>query len=116
MDTGSCFNAAGLAHERYAWSREFDKPIPLPDGRELRTLADAGHYVTALPPAVQKRAVWQAVAEILIKAATEQWPVMFANIAMRKALNADKPVSTGLRHGGANQPQRKPARKDRIVR
>jgi hypothetical protein len=98
-----------------AWSREFDKPIPLPDSRELRTLADAGQYVTALPLAVQKRAVWEAAAEILIKAATEQWPVMFADIAMRKALSADKPVSTGL-HGGANQPQRKPARQYRIVR
>jgi hypothetical protein len=98
-----------------AWSREFDAPIPLPDGRELRTLADAGHYVTALPPTVQKRAVWQA-AEMLIRAATEQWPVKFADIAIRKALKADKPVSTGLRHSGANQPQRKPARKYRIVR
>ena len=84
-----------------AWSREFDEPIPLPHGRELRMRADAGRYVTALPPAVQKRAVWQTAAEMLIKAATEQWP-----IAMRKALNADKPVSTGLRHGGANQPSR----------
>jgi hypothetical protein len=63
-----------------------------------------------------KRGVWEAAAEMLIKAATEQWPVMFAAIAMRKALNADRPVSTGLRHGGAIQPQRKPARKYRIVR
>jgi hypothetical protein len=35
---------------------------------------------------------------------------------MRKALNADKPAWTGLRHGGANQPRRKPAMKYRIVR
>jgi hypothetical protein len=41
---------------------------------------------------------------------------MFADIAMRNALNADKPVSTGLRHGRADQPQRKLARKYRIVR
>jgi hypothetical protein len=27
------------------WTREFDEPIPLPDGGELRTLLDAGHYV-----------------------------------------------------------------------
>jgi hypothetical protein len=26
------------------WSRAFDDPIPLPDGRVLRTLHDAGHY------------------------------------------------------------------------
>ena len=31
------------------WSREFDEPIALPDGGELRTLLDAGRYVDALP-------------------------------------------------------------------
>jgi len=25
------------------WQRAFDKPIPLLDGRDLRTLRDAGH-------------------------------------------------------------------------
>jgi hypothetical protein len=37
------------------WSRTFDDPIPVPDGSELRTLRDAGHYVAALPKAVQQR-------------------------------------------------------------
>jgi hypothetical protein len=32
-----------------SWSREFDEPIHLPDGRELRTLLDAGLYIEALP-------------------------------------------------------------------
>ena len=31
------------------WSREFDEPIPLPDGRTLVTLRDAASYITALP-------------------------------------------------------------------
>jgi hypothetical protein len=34
-----------------SWSRAFDDPIPLPGGGELRTLRDAGEYVTALPKA-----------------------------------------------------------------
>jgi hypothetical protein len=33
------------------WSREFDEPIPLPRGRELVTLKDAGNYITKLPKA-----------------------------------------------------------------
>jgi hypothetical protein len=37
-------------------SRAFDDPIPVPDGRVLRTLHDAGHYAAALPKAVQDRA------------------------------------------------------------
>jgi hypothetical protein len=31
------------------WSREFDDPIPLPNGRKLVTLHDAATYITALP-------------------------------------------------------------------
>ena len=31
------------------WDRPFNDPIPLPDGGELRTLRDAGNYVTKLP-------------------------------------------------------------------
>jgi hypothetical protein len=47
------------------WSRPFDDPIPVPGGQVLRTLADAGHYATALPKAVQERAEWQTAAEML---------------------------------------------------
>jgi hypothetical protein len=34
-----------------SWSREFDEPIPVPRGRELVTLEDAGTYITKLPKA-----------------------------------------------------------------
>jgi hypothetical protein len=91
------------------WARAFDDPIPLPDGRKLRTLADAGHYVTALPENVQERTEWQTAAEMLIMAAKGERPVMFADIAVRTALNADKPAPTAT-------PRHKPARKFRIVR
>jgi len=33
------------------WSRKFDEPIPLPKGRQLVTLKDAGTYITKLPKA-----------------------------------------------------------------
>jgi hypothetical protein len=36
-----------------SWSRPFDDPIPLPNGRELWTLRDDGHYVAALPKTMQ---------------------------------------------------------------
>jgi len=91
------------------WSRPFDDPIVLPDGRVLRTLHDAGHYATALPKAVQERVEWQTAAEMLILAAKGERPVMFAHIAMLRALHAgnDPP---------APQPRRKPAKKYGIVR
>jgi len=30
------------------WTREFDEPIPVPKGRQLVTLRDAGDYITEL--------------------------------------------------------------------
>ena len=73
------------------WSRAFDDPITVPDGHVLKTLHDAGHYATALPKGVQERAEWQTAAEMLILAAQGQRPVMFADIAMRRALHAHTP-------------------------
>ena len=33
------------------WKRPFDEPIPLPRGRKLVTLKEAGTYITKLPKA-----------------------------------------------------------------
>jgi hypothetical protein len=38
-----------LAHR--GWKRRFDEPIPLPRGRYLVTLGDAGSYITRLAKA-----------------------------------------------------------------
>jgi hypothetical protein len=35
------------------WETPFDDPIPLPNGRQLVTLQDAGTYITKLPKAEQ---------------------------------------------------------------
>ena len=51
-----------------SWSARFDEPIPLPDGRELRTLLDAGRYVDALPRSMHERQEWQMVMEVLLSA------------------------------------------------
>jgi hypothetical protein len=37
--------------KRKGWQRRFDDPIPLPSGRQLVTLEDAGTYITKLPKA-----------------------------------------------------------------
>lgn len=73
------------------WSARFDDPIPLPAGRALRTLREAGDYVTALPSAIQRQPEWQTAAEMLLKVAERGWPIMFADIAMRKALAHGEP-------------------------
>jgi hypothetical protein len=41
------------------WSRPFEDPIVLLDGRELVTLKNAADYIMKLPKAEQKHEKWQ---------------------------------------------------------
>jgi hypothetical protein len=70
-----------------SWSRPFDDPIPLPRGRQLVTLQDAGTYITKLPKAEHEAAEWLAAMEALILVATSGGPTMFARIGIMRALN-----------------------------
>jgi hypothetical protein len=63
-----------------------------PDGRTLRTLRDAGEYIQELPRATHQRPEWRIAAEMLLEAVEGKGPLMFAEIAMRKAVNAGKPA------------------------
>ena len=75
-----------MAAER-GWRRKFDDPIPLPRGRQLVTLQDAGEFITRLPKAEHQTAEWQAAMEALILVATLGGPTMFARIGVMRALN-----------------------------
>jgi hypothetical protein len=69
------------------WKRAFDDPIPLPRGRQLVTLEDAGNYITKLPKAGHEAPEWQAAMEALILVAASGGPTMFARIGVMRALN-----------------------------
>jgi hypothetical protein len=73
------------------WKRAFNDPIPLPRGRQLVTLEDAGNYITKLAKAEHEAQEWQAAMEALILVATSGGPTMFARIGVMRALNAGKP-------------------------
>jgi hypothetical protein len=79
------------------WSRAFDEPIPLPDGGELRTQLDAGHYVDKLPRSMQEREVWQAVMEVLLSAVEGREPVRLVQVALTLALQESKPMKGARR-------------------
>ncbi|THD70259.1 MAG: hypothetical protein E7813_08875 [Bradyrhizobium sp.] len=70
-----------------SWSRKFDEPIPLPRGRQLVTLKEAGTHITKLPKAEHEAPEWQAAMEALILVATHGGPTMFARIGVMRALN-----------------------------
>jgi len=69
------------------WKRRFDDPIPLPRGRQLVTLEDAGRYITNLSRAEHEAAEWLAAMEALILVVTLGGPTMFARIGIMRALN-----------------------------
>jgi hypothetical protein len=69
------------------WRRRFDDPIPVPKGKPLLTLRDAGNYITKLPKAEHQALEWQTAMEALILVATHGGPTMFARIGIMQALN-----------------------------
>jgi hypothetical protein len=69
------------------WQREFDDPIPLPDGRVLVTSRDAATFITALPKKEAALPEWQAAIEALMLVVEHGGPTMFARIGVMRALN-----------------------------
>ena len=69
------------------WSREFEEPVALPDGRKLVVLRDAANYITALPAKDVALPEWQAAIEALILVVELGGPTMFARIGVMRALN-----------------------------
>ena len=69
------------------WKRPFEDPIPLPRGRQLVSLEDAGTYITKLPKAEHSAPEWQDAMEALMLVATLCGPTMFARIGIMRALN-----------------------------
>ena len=82
-----------------SWDRAFDDPIILPDGRKLVTLRDAGHYITALPKATQRKPEWELATGLLLSAAESGGILMMAEIAMRRAIGRgrSRPAPHGKR-------------------
>jgi hypothetical protein len=70
-----------------SWSRKFEEPIPLPDGRMLVTLRDAATYITALPKMEAVLPEWQAAIEALMLVVEHNGPTMFARIGVLRPLN-----------------------------
>jgi hypothetical protein len=73
------------------WSRRFVDPIPT-EGKPIVTLQDAAGFILKLSKAEQSKPHWQAAAEAVIMAAGDRGPLMHADIGMKRALNAGKPV------------------------
>ena len=70
-----------------SWAREFDEPIPLPNGRTLVSFRDAADYITKLPKKELALPEWQAAIEALMLVVELGGPTMFGRIGVMRALN-----------------------------
>lgn len=98
-----------MARPLKGWKRTFADPITVSDGSELLTLEDAATYIQKLANSEQSRDHWQTAVEMLIRGAEREaaW-VLFAQMAIMKALNHGRPAP-------AAAPRRKPAKRYNIV-
>jgi hypothetical protein len=92
------------------WKRRFDDPIPLPRGRPIVTLQDAGNYITKLPKTEHEAPEWQAAMEALILVATHGGPTILARIGIMRALNRHHVQEFNPKHKEPHWSRRKLAR------
>jgi hypothetical protein len=83
-----------------SWDRPFDKPIPLPGGASARTLHDAAKFIIMLPKSQRDRADWRLAIMMLIDAAEDRGPMLFARMGIQRAMESKLPV-----HGARPTPR-----------
>jgi hypothetical protein len=69
-----------------SWDRPFDQPVPLPNGAPARTLRDAANYIKKLPKLERDRQEWRLAIHMLIDAAEDRGPMMFARTGILHAI------------------------------
>jgi hypothetical protein len=73
-----------------SWDRPFDQPVPLPNGRAARTLRDATNFIRKLPKSEHGSPEWRLAVQMLIDAAEDRGPMLFARIGILEATNRRK--------------------------
>jgi hypothetical protein len=70
-----------------SWSRRFEESIELPDGRKLKTLAEAMAWLAKeVPRSEHKMEKVQTAAHCVTQAAEHGKPMIFAQIGMLQAI------------------------------
>jgi hypothetical protein len=68
------------------WCRPLHKPVELPGGMTIKTLAEAGAYILDLPEHIKQRESWQRATDLLLKAASGAASVEDATAQIERAL------------------------------
>jgi hypothetical protein len=72
-----------------SWDRPFPQPVPLPKGAPARTLRDAANFIKKLPKAEHECQEWRLAVHMLIEAAEDRGPMLFARMGLLRALHRD---------------------------
>jgi hypothetical protein len=79
-------------------SRTFADPIILPNGRELRTLRDAGNYIANLPKREHDAPAWRAATEASLPIVERGGDTLLARIGIVGALHRHHQVAPAPRN------------------
>jgi hypothetical protein len=71
-----------------SWDRPFAQPVPLPKGPPAQTLRDAADYIRNLPQSERDGQEWRLAIQMLIDAAEDRGPMLFARMGIVRALEA----------------------------
>lgn len=73
------------------WSSSFLKPVVLADGREIKTLREAGELMVALPKLHQSNGHWQEAARVMMIAVETPSPATLeaAGVQFSRALHEE---------------------------
>jgi hypothetical protein len=72
-----------------SWERPFDQTVPPPSGAPARTLRDAANYIKTLPKSVRDSNEWRIAVHMLIEAAEDRVPMLFAKISILRGVGSD---------------------------
>jgi hypothetical protein len=67
------------------WQAKLSRPIVMRDGTKLKTLAEAGAFILALPEGDQHRNSWTKATELLMEAANRNGSIEAATEAVERA-------------------------------
>lgn len=71
-----------------SWDRPFAQPVPLPKRPPARTLREAADYIRTLPQSERECQEWRLAIQMLIDAAEDRGPMLFARMGIVRAIEA----------------------------
>jgi hypothetical protein len=69
-----------------SWDRPFPQPVPLPKGPPAQTLREAANYIRTLSQPERDCQEWRLAVQMLIDAAEDRGPMLFARMGIVRAL------------------------------